>query len=144
MNRYNQSVLIDSGFWIALFEEKDANHGRAAEAVWLLEDCQIILPWPTLYEFVNTRLARRKSNLSAFENWLLRPNVELFDDANFREKALESTFESNRFQMPPLSLVDAVLNEILADESLKIHGLITFNRGDFQAICLARRIEIFP
>lgn len=140
----NQSILTDSGFWIALFDPASdpKQHNQAAGIADLIEDCRILLPWPTLYEFVNTRLARRRDNLLRFEHFIKKPNVSLIDDLPYREEALSTVFDDNRYSKLQLSLVDAVIRGVLADSSLKINYLATFNEKDFLDVCQVRGIHI--
>jgi len=54
-----KSILIDSGFWYAFFNQRDQ---RFTNAQNLYEDHlylhTLILPWSTLYESLNTRFSR--------------------------------------------------------------------------------------
>ncbi len=82
------NILVDSCFWIALYTpEETERQQRVLEIIDDLENNIVVIPWPTLYEFVNTKLARRKENLFAFENFLLKPNVFKVSDEIYKEKA---------------------------------------------------------
>lgn len=69
-------VVVDTGFWIALLDPiKDLKNSIEAERIAdEIVDEELIIPFPTLYEFVNSRLSRRDSKLQ-FERILNRPNV---------------------------------------------------------------------
>ena len=54
-----ESVLVDSGFFFALYNQRDSNHAEAIEKAEWLSDLAVVIPWPILYETVNTRFARR-------------------------------------------------------------------------------------
>ncbi|MCY7326921.1 MAG: hypothetical protein LH618_00065 [Saprospiraceae bacterium] len=140
----NETVLTDSCFWIAFFDPPSnlLQHEAANTIIDLIEDCRILIPWPTLYEFVNTRLARRRDNMIRFENFIRKPNVELLDDLMYRDKALEDAFSNNRLARLQISLVDAVMRGMLADTNIRINYLATFNEGDFLDICQNRGIQI--
>lgn len=130
------NILVDSGYWIALYTPEDPQlHKRAVRLVHDLENNTTLIPWPTLYEFVNTRLARRRENLFAFEQWLLKPNVERLSDEIYKAVAINNVFELNKTRTASISLVDEVIRQILIDRKLKIDFLVTFNRADFEYPC---------
>lgn len=130
------NILVDSCFWIALYTpEETIRHLRAMEIVDDLENNQVVIPWPTLYEFVNTRLARRKENLYSFEQFLLKPNVTKLSDDLYKKLALENVFKLNVTQIASISLIDEVLRQMILDDSLKIDYLVTFNKLDFEYPC---------
>jgi predicted nucleic acid-binding protein len=58
-------VLIDTCFWISLYDPKDENSEKAEQIAEILSNRQheIILPFPTLYEFVNSKLSRNKNSV---------------------------------------------------------------------------------
>jgi predicted nucleic acid-binding protein len=136
-------ILVDSCFWIALYSpEKDENHPRAFKIVDDLENNEVVIPWPTLYEFVNTRLARRKENLLSFQQFLLKPNIIKISDEEYKEKALENVFRLNINHHASISLIDEVLRLMIWDVSLNIDYLATFNKSDFEYPCILRKVKI--
>ena len=134
----NKFILIDSGFWFSLYNEKDEYHRNALDLVDFLEGNKILIPWPTLYETVNTRFCKNKSTIFGFESFVKNPNTKLINDLNYREDNLLEVFNNTR----SLSLVDRIIRSILSDQSFKIDYSITFNTGDFIDLCTYRRIEI--
>ena len=52
-------LLVDTGFFIALFDPRDNHHIDACEKQEYLENLSIVIPWPILYETINTRLVKR-------------------------------------------------------------------------------------
>ena len=60
------------------------------------------------------------------------------------EKMFALNLTNRNIDRRTISLVDAVIREMLADTNIKIDSFITFNPSDFQDVCLRRRIEIFP
>jgi predicted nucleic acid-binding protein len=137
------NILVDSCFWIALYTpEETERHERALDLIDDLENNEILLPWPTLYEFVNTRLARRKDYLFAFEQFLLKPNVRKISDEIYKSPALENIFELNISRMSSISLIDEVLRQMILDANLKIDYLVTFNRSDFEYPCQLAKVLI--
>ena len=74
-------ALADTGIWYAMFDRRDQNALHAPAKEELLELCQVILPWPTLFETLRTRMARNKLALEGFQRYLKRHNVNYLDDA---------------------------------------------------------------
>lgn len=137
------NILIDSCFWIALYTpEEITRHERALELSKDIENNQALIPWPTLYEFVNTKLAKRKTSLYAFNDFLLKPNVQTISDDTYKKIALDNVFELNNSRTSSISLVDEVLRQMILDKNLRIDYLITFNRRDFDYPCQIRNIII--
>jgi len=123
-------VLLDTCFWFALYEARDAHH---EEALILAEDLafdNLVIPWPCLYETLNTRFVGRAERLASFRGLLRRQNVTLLMDEPYRERALVSVFEPRRGGMQ-VSLVDAVIREMLRDLSIRLD------------LCAIRNIELF-
>jgi len=140
----NTNILTDSCFWIALFDPSSniEEHQKAMDIADIVEQENILIPWPTLYEFVNTRLARRQDNLLRFHQFLKKPNVQLIDDTPYKNTALVNTFEQTQHKYLSYSLVDQILREIILDPNLKFNFLVTFNERDFQDVCHYRGIKI--
>jgi len=135
-------VLLDTCFWFALYEARDAHH---EEAMLLADDLaldNLVIPWPCLYETLNTRFVGRAERLVSFRALLRRPSVTLLHDEAYRERALASVLEPGRGGMQ-VSLVDAVIREMLRDLSIRLDVMVTFNERDFLDLCVARNIELF-
>ena len=133
----NKTVLIDSGFWCALYEPRDQYYQEAQLIANLIEDKQLILPWPTLYEFINTRFIRRIDRLNAFNAQLTRTSINYLDDTGYKQAALNEVINRGLY-----SLVDSVIRQVLSDVNVKIDYFVTFNNADFDDICYRRKIEI--
>lgn len=69
--------------------------------------------------------------------------MELFDEAAYRKGALIRFEQSANYNMP-ISLVDSMLCEILADKEIRFENFISFNRteSDFRIICNKRNISM--
>ncbi|MBK8109725.1 MAG: hypothetical protein IPK46_04965 [Saprospiraceae bacterium] len=136
-------ILTDTGYWVGLLNSKDQFHKNSITISELLEGNNIVIPWPCLYETINTKLTRRKNDLIQFENILKDPRIIYIDDANYKSSAIENVFErNNKYSEGAHSLVDSVIREMLLDINSKIDYLVTFNVRDFQDICYKRGIEI--
>ena len=140
--RVARRVIVDSGFWIALFNERDENHNNAGAMLDALPQLTIVVPWPTLYETINTRLVRRPLAVQRFEALIKGPNVTLLDDLPYRADAIEVVFTTARTRPRPLSLVDLVIRSMLLDINVRVDALLTCNQGDFADVCRRRRIEM--
>lgn len=126
MSSFN--ILLDTGFWIALLDPSDEQE-KIAEAERIAEEIEgerLIVPYPTLYEFVSSRLSRRDA-VYEFERLISRPNVEPLPDTKYKEKALENFFINNRKLYNDLSLVDEVIKLIIRDKNVKIDYIATFD-----------------
>jgi predicted nucleic acid-binding protein len=134
------NILVDTGFWYALYKEKDQYHGLAQNMQKYLEsNHNIILPYPVLYETLNTTFVEQKDWMSGFSQILQKTTTIPVSDEPYKEKALFSVLtESSR----PMSLVDRIIRLMLDDVNLNINALITFNIGDFFDLCRNKRIEL--
>lgn len=139
------NVLLDSCFWFSyLGTRNDSNQSIATNIFQRIEknNCFLIIPFPSLYETINTKLLRDKNKKAA--DWFLKQLVsnprfvKVFDDS-YRDSAFKKTLESrNR----GISLVDQILREMMSDEKLRIDTLITFNTADFVDICSQHSVEL--
>ena len=142
MPRRSDTVLVDSGFFIALLDPRDPHHSSAIERQEWLEGLSVVVPWPVLYETINTRFARRPATIEGFERVLRRPETELLDDSRYRDGAFEKVFVQARRGYGALSLVDFVLCGILSDVNVPIDAMLTFNHRDFASLCGSRGVAL--
>ncbi len=136
------NIIIDTGFWFALFNKEDQHHKQAVEIVEYLELGNILIPFPTLYETINTKFSKMKEWFSEFEKILNKENVKLINDEEYKNDALNLSLEYSLRKDRPLSLVDNIIRLMLDDDHIKIDYLISFNIKDFVDICQNKRIEI--
>ena len=142
MPRRHEALLVDSGFFFALFNPRDSHHTAAIEKQEWLELLPVVIPWPILYETINTRFVRRSTTIVRFETILRRPDTELLDDSRYRRDAYEETLKQAKRGYGTRSLVDSVLCAVLADTNVRISAMLTFNQRDFASLCASRKIEI--
>jgi predicted nucleic acid-binding protein len=140
MSSFGKAVLIDSGFWYAFYDGRDQYHGEAEKKADLLENSRILIPWPCLYETFNTRFAKNMVAVRHFERLLGQPRVVLLSDEVYRESALAVAIASVATRS--IALVDVVIRLILDDINVRKHGLLTFNRRDFDDLCRKHQIEM--
>jgi predicted nucleic acid-binding protein len=134
-----QNILIDTGFWYALFYKQDQYHKKALEIAEFigLQHC-FVLPFPTLYETLNTNFI--KNHKLSFDSFLKTHHTITIYDTKYRDKALEESLKISNYKY---SLVDIVLRIMILDVNLSIHALITFNDTDFIDVCQQRSIPIY-
>lgn len=135
-------VLVDSGFFFALFNERDPHHADARKKREWLEILSLVIPWPILYETLNTRLARRPATIARFESILRDAHIELLNDSPYRLDAYEDALTRAKTQRNAMSLVDSVICAILDDPNVRIDAMLTFNLRDFANICHSKGIEL--
>ena len=136
------NILVDSCFWYALFDCSDEYHSKAQDMKDYLEYGNLILPFPILYETLNTRFSKRENWMFNFEEYMKKETTYLVPDAEYREQALSNTFFYSLVQKRPMALVDMSIRLMLEDVSLNVNTLITFNVGDFIDVCAFKRIEL--
>lgn len=135
------NIIVDTGFWIGLYDERDEHHANAVE-YW--ETYSIgnvfVVPYPSLYELLQTRLMRRKKSLAMFKKIMTDvTKVCMVSDDKYKERALEITLnESDR----DISLVDCTIRMMLEDDSIMKNGMISTNRKDFDDVCRNKNIEL--
>jgi len=134
-------VCVDACFLIGLYDKDDQHHVSALRHFDALfgEDSarhQLIVPWPILYETLNTRLAKnalKSAILSQHWSYLsLSQRIVLLDDGPFRNQPLQEHLQE---RSRPLSLVDRVLRAMILDQEKWFDVLVTFNTGDFADAC---------
>jgi len=122
--------IIDTCFWIALYSpEKEPEQSVEAEIISeLIETSTIYIPYPTLYEFLNSKFSR-KGLVFNFEKLLSRPNFIKVYDEKYREKSMSDFFEKAIKYKNDVSLVDEIIKGMIEDKKLKIDYLVSFDEG---------------
>lgn len=139
----NKFVLVDTCYWFGLLSESDQHHESALEISELIEDYIIVVPYPTMYEILNTKFVKKKEQLIEFEQIMKSDRVQFIYDEDYRDKAIQMTYSIYRKNIPQVALVDSVIREIIRDINLNIDYLITFNIKDFKDVCDIRGIQIY-
>ena len=136
-----KNLLVDTGFWYALYDIRDSCHEEARRLADILDRSNLILPWPCLYETLNTRFVKRRDWLDGFFEFCGHSTTVRLSDEPYRDKALAKVFKSPAPWMS-LSLVDWIIRLAIEDRNLRIDAMVTFNPKDFFDICHPRRIEL--
>lgn len=141
------NVIIDTGFWYSYLGTREIERHDIASSIYRYLDsiqANFIIPFPTLYETINTKLLKKKKVKEA--EWFLRQlnsntRFNQISDSIYKEKAYERTMSHNN---RGISLVDNIIRVMIEDQtSLKIDGLVTFNTEDFADLCMKRKILLF-
>lgn len=126
-------LLVDSCIWYALFDNKVNDYSKYVDKIEnALNTHQLIVPYPVLYETLNTRFSHNTYHqCERMFKYLNDPNkcVRIPDDM-YREKALE-IFEQNTNQSQKFALVDIIIRLMMEDVDLGPLIVYTFNIGDF-------------
>jgi hypothetical protein len=138
----NQHVLCDSGFWISLYYPlKDPRANEEARALAeLIDKCIICIPWPTMYEFLNSKLSKTGGMLE-FEKAVNNPNTKLISDSTYKQTALTNLFTAKRNTPNEISLVDEVIKLIIDDHNYRFDYFISVDE-DLRNYARSRRIGI--
>lgn len=78
--------LIDTGFWIGYFDETDNHHSDAVILSDVVFEHRILCPFPSLYEFLNTRLSRNPKRLAELERVFRKVNIVYVYDDDYRRR----------------------------------------------------------
>ncbi len=129
------NVIVDTCIWFALVDPKDSYSRYAGTIEDLLQPHKILVPYPSLYEAINTRLVRNQrgqaDNLFAYLN--KREKVVFIADDVYRERAFEAVQFYLR-QGKTYSLVDMVIRLMMEDVNLGQIAVMTFNVEDFVGV----------
>jgi predicted nucleic acid-binding protein len=138
------NIAIDSGFWMALYTKSDQYHEIALATFEKIKIHNLFLPWPSMYETLNTSFIDNRAGLTKFKILLKQANVVKIEDIKYRQNAWDYTFSQTDYsknkRLP--SLVDHIIREMMKDETLRIKYLVTYNPGDFIEIGHRQKIEI--
>jgi predicted nucleic acid-binding protein len=137
-----RTVVVDTGYWLALFDAKDAYYSQAKPKVRYIESLTVVFPWPILYETLGTRFVKNRLGMSNFERILKRRNVLFVNDTLYRNAAFEKTLQESQRGTRTISLCDMMLRLLLQDEKLRIDALLTFNHRDFYDVCRSAKVQI--
>lgn len=132
------NIIVDTGFWFAFYEEKDKYHKKAIEMMPIIEKHHILIPYPSLYETINTRFSKRKKWMSHFHSFIMSSRCTLIHDDNYKRDSLKMTFDSSIERNRPISMVDMIIRQMLDDINLRAEAIVTFNPEDFYDVCTNR------
>lgn len=139
------NVIVDTGFWYSFLGTREQERHTVAENVFyrlVQQETNFLVPFPTLYEAINTKLLKDKYRDKA--DWFLKqlqsnPHFINIPDDEYKELAYNKTIEEN---YRGFSLVDNVIRIMMEDKNLRISALLTFNVEDFIDVASKNGIEI--
>lgn len=139
------NVIVDTGFWYSFLGTREQERHTVAENVFyrlVQQETNFLVPFPTLYEAINTKLLKDKYRDKA--DWFLKqlqsnPHFINIPDDEYKELAYNKTIEEN---YRGFSLVDNVIRIMMEDKDLRISALLTFNVEDFIDVASKNGIEI--
>lgn len=139
------NVIVDTGFWYSFLGTREQERHTVAENVFyrlVQQETNFLVPFPTLYEAINTKLLKNKYRDKA--DWFLKqlqsnPHFINIPDDEYKELAYNKTIEEN---YRGFSLVDNVIRIMMEDKNLRISALLTFNVEDFIDVASKNGIEI--
>lgn len=140
----NDTLLVDTGAWIALFDESSDDHDVIAGYSDIIEASPLIIPWPITYETLRTRFTRRPAWVAAFSTLVGRPGVTFVDDTAYRIDAFSLTVDYATRLKRDISMVDMLCRLLIEDPGVRVDYLVTPNRKDFVDVCYANGVEILP
>ena len=125
-------LIVDSCVWFALLDKTDDKHQYADQIEKVLNIHELIVPFPTLYETINTRLTRNEYRQmeGLFEHLQKEGHVVLVPDTKYRDKALQIVNEQIS-KNKTYSLVDMIIRLMMEDDTLGDVAVYSFNVGDF-------------
>lgn len=140
------NVIVDTGFWYSYLGTREQERHMVADKVFRrLEELEanFLIPFPTLYEAINTKLLKSKNRTKA--NWFLRqlqsnPRFIKVPDDEYKDDAYLLTVSENNHR--GYSLVDMIIRVMMEDDRLKIDSLLTLNIDDFIDVASRRGISI--
>ena len=136
----SKNIIADSGFWFALFYERDNHHDAALRIEKNIEHLNLLIPWPTLYETINTRFAKRSECRQGLKRYIDKESTVKIDDAPYKDEAILQVISPQAKRA--FSAVDYIIRSILEDPDVKTDALITFNEADFSDVCHSNNIEL--
>lgn len=140
------NVIVDTGFWYSYLGTREQERHMVTDKVFRrLEELEanFLIPFPTLYEAINTKLLKSKNRTKA--NWFLRqlqsnPRFIKVPDDEYKDDAYLLTVSENNHR--GYSLVDMIIRVMMEDDRLKIDSLLTLNIEDFIDVASRRGISI--
>lgn len=126
-------LIVDTGIWYALLDKADSKAIYADTIKEIFDKHQLIVPFPSLYETINTKLIKNRYNQAVGLFYYLNNSqkVILIPDDNYRDKALKTVNSNLNNKDKQYSLVDTIIRLMMEDASLGDIAVITFNVGDF-------------
>ncbi len=129
-------IIVDTGFWVALFNDKDQYHQEAQQTLAKYSHEPLITTWCVLTESCHLLLQRCSSTYTGVEKQIALINVfqqqhqQQFQLFNLEETHLERIKElMKQYQNLPMDLADASL--VILAENLGDGRILSIDNRDF-------------
>jgi uncharacterized protein len=128
-------IIVDTGFWVALFNDKDQYHQKAQQTLAKYSHEPLITTWCVLTESCHLLLQRSSSTYIGVEKQIALMNVfqqhqQQFQLFNLEETHLERIKElMKQYQNLPMDLADASL--VILAENLGDGRILSIDNRDF-------------
>ena len=121
-------VIVDSGFWVALVDKRDAWHKRAVSAFGKLDE-ELITTWPVVTETAHLLLSRLSQHVAArFIEGLAADEFTVFD--LLPEHVVRIAKLMRKYVDLPMDVADASL--IVLAEHLDHGRILSTDQRDFK------------
>ena len=118
MSRPIERAIVDTGLWFALCDDHDQYHAEVAPYEDLLERVTVLVPWPSMYETLNSRFVKQAHTFRRFEACLAAYAVDFVRDEPYRHAAYEQTLSFARIGKRPVSFVDMIIRFMIEDANI--------------------------
>ncbi|WPF88548.1 PIN domain-containing protein [Cyanobacterium aponinum AL20118] len=130
-------IIVDTGFWISLFNDKDQYHQRAKKTLAKYSSEPLVITWSVLTENCHLLLQRSITKQKGVEKQVQLINLfdqypEMFKIFNIREHHFPKMKElMKKYANLPIDLADASL--IVLVEDLGDGRILSVDNRDFNA-----------
>ncbi len=122
-------IIADTGFWVALANDRDKYHGLAADTIDILTE-PLITTWPVMTEVCHLLLKR--GGVEAELSFIQSYKKGAFAVFNLKEEHTERLVKlMEQYSDLPMDLADASL--VILAEYLKDGRILTTDQRDFHA-----------
>ena len=123
------TIIVDTGFWLALRNRKDAYHQQAKDCLHRYQKQRFICTWPVMTESCYL-LAKQLGNNAAvdFINLYGERGFDVFDIVQQHAEQIAVLME--RYRNLPMDLADASL--VLLAEELGHGNILSTDKRDFE------------
>jgi predicted nucleic acid-binding protein len=128
-------IIVDTGFWVALFNDKDQYHQSAQQALAKYSSEPLITTWSVLTESCHLLLQRSSSPYTGVEKQIKLMNVfqrhqKQFQLFHLHDNHLERIQQlMKQYQNLPMDLADASL--VILAEDLGNGRILSIDNRDF-------------